>query len=562
MGTIGRAIILAFLALVVVSCGSSGTSDHDDIATQPSVNQSDDGSAGTGADPEGAVGGSEGTATDPEETAGQSGTKPATPADPGVSPAIPAIPGHAKGNPGGGSGGSGDVCYNTEFLGVWPNVDPNTRAITKIEITADSNVYTVHMWGSCSPTDCDWGTVTTPLSDADDGMLELFWDQGFATRTQELTLSSSGDLQLYNFNQYFDDSGRSDRVEYLSYYRESIPEYTSTDFCDAGGNGGTGGGGGGDNGNGGNGGGGNDNSAICNSVTWTKYGTSAVLSTGPEGSWDSIHVFHPSILFNGTIFQMWYEGYGLSGGGIGYATSPDGINWTKYGTSAVMSPGPDSWDRNRLTTPHVIFDGSEYQMWYAGGDGTRFAMGYATSPDGITWTKHGTSLVFNPDSTGWDSYSIYGQSVIYDGSNYQMWYTGNYVRGLNSSVRIGYATSFDGITWTRQSSYPVLDVGAYGSWDDYYVAYPSVISDGTGYQMWYVGHGGYTALIGHATSTNGMIWDKDISSPVLLKGVYGDWDDKFISNPSVMYDGTCHYMLYSGASKAGGGWNIGLAVKN
>jgi hypothetical protein len=44
-----------------------------------------------------------------------------------------------------------------------------------------------------------------------------------------------------------------------------------------------------------------------------------------------------------------------------------------------------------------------------------------------------------------------------------MWYTGN--RGSNPSC-VGYATSPDGLSWTRHVTNPVLDVGTTGDGDE------------------------------------------------------------------------------------------------
>ncbi len=63
-------------------------------------------------------------------------------------------------------------------------------------------------------------------------------------------------------------------------------------------------------------------------------------------------------------------------------------------TDCVKDPNPvlgvgqeGSWDDAAVNYPSVIVDGSNYKMWYGGYDGTNFRIGYATSPDGINWTK-------------------------------------------------------------------------------------------------------------------------------------------------------------------------------
>ena len=88
-------------------------------------------------------------------------------------------------------------------------------------------------------------------------------------------------------------------------------------------------------------------------------------------------------------------------GGIGYATSPDGIAWTKSGTAAVLPNLGYDWDSTPYH-PSVIYDGTVYHMWYSGCDysGSTCQEGYATSPDGATWTRrqvvtaHGRSRSF------------------------------------------------------------------------------------------------------------------------------------------------------------------------
>jgi hypothetical protein len=45
-------------------------------------------------------------------------------------------------------------------------------------------------------------------------------------------------------------------------------------------------------------------------------------------------------------------------------------------------------------TGSVLFDGTTYKMWYAGGNASWTGqIGYATSPDGITWTKNPNPVI-------------------------------------------------------------------------------------------------------------------------------------------------------------------------
>jgi hypothetical protein len=48
----------------------------------------------------------------------------------------------------------------SDVVGVWTNVNPATPSIAKIVVSGTSTgALTVHGYGACSPTPCDWGSV-------------------------------------------------------------------------------------------------------------------------------------------------------------------------------------------------------------------------------------------------------------------------------------------------------------------------------------------------------------------------------------------------------------------
>ena len=216
-------------------------------------------------------------------------------------------------------------------------------------------------------------------------------------------------------------------------------------------------------------------------TNWTKNSGNPVLSLGTGGSWDDEGVVLPSVIFESDIFKMWYHGDDGSATRIGYATSPDGVTWTKSGSNPVLSLGSSgSWDDAAILEPTVLFDGSIYHMWYQGFGGSNRRIGYATSPDGVTWTKSGSNPVLNLGSSGsWDDLELRQPFVILDGGLYRMWYTGS-----NGSIQqFGYATSTDGVSWTKHGGNPIMNRGASGSWDDVWMASPRVLMIGSSYEM-------------------------------------------------------------------------------
>ena len=281
---------------------------------------------------------------------------------------------------------------------------------------------------------------------------------------------------------------------------------------------------------------------------WIKYNNNPVLSGGPASTWDGGRIFYHIILFDGTQYRMWYTGYNpnLSAKpAIGYATSPDGINWTKYANNPILTPNPTGFEEDGLFEPVVIFDGARYQMWYDGSSQSEsvFATGYATSPDGINWTKHSGNPVLQRGPAGsWDDQGAFPSTVRFDGSNYRMWYT-----GFDGEVaRFGHATSSDGIHWSKYLGNPILNIGPAGAWDSVFLWLPDVHFDGTIYHMWYAGFGPATGGIGHATSFDGLDWNKDPANPILSPGAPGTWESEGVGDPRVLFEGNKYKMWYTG----------------
>ena len=126
------------------------------------------------------------------------------------------------------------------------------------------------------------------------------------------------------------------------------------------------------------------------------------------------------------------------------------VNWTKDTASnpVLLTGGSGAFDEEAIERPMVIKDGSTYKMWYSGQNASNeWQLGYATSSDGTTWTKDGGNPRLPPSGTGWDSYHVGFAWVIKDGSTYKMWYTGTDDPEDDVDSQIGYATSSDGVNW-------------------------------------------------------------------------------------------------------------------
>lgn len=290
---------------------------------------------------------------------------------------------------------------------------------------------------------------------------------------------------------------------------------------------------------------------------WVKHPDSPVLCPGAASAWDDNMAGAGSVIWHDGQFKMWYEG----NEGIGYATSPDGIVWTKHAGNPVLMPGSaGAWDAAQIDSPSVIAVDGVYHMWYSGVDAQDDnRIGHATSPDGLVWTKDPANPVIDTnDPYAWDAFEAIHPFVLYDDGAFKMYYNGH--DGLEQRILL--ATSDDGSAWTRYTSGWMLEPGAMGQWDDCELGPMTVLRAADGYHMWYTGWNDQDEFaIGYATSPNGLWWTKDTEhNPVLTRGAAGEWDDLLVFEPCIIQVDTVLTMWYSG-------WNgslvaTGLATAN
>ncbi len=283
-------------------------------------------------------------------------------------------------------------------------------------------------------------------------------------------------------------------------------------------------------------------------TVWIKYPANPVMVR--EGNFYEETIGSPSVILLRDTFRMYYAAGGRdTKGRIALALSTDGIHWTKYG-SATPVFGPDStgWDSHFLDTPDILYDG-QFKLYYFGdsdNDPPGGAIGLAVSSDGVSWSRVGTSPVLSPGADGdWDGLFLESPTVLYDPSSglYFMYFSG---ADTTWRVRIGGATSPDGIHWTKMPENPVLTPGGASDWDGFAVATPTVLKRDTLFEMWYCGasvedilaDGDIDTLwIGYATSNDGVVWTKHPENPLI--GTYtppadvrGPWAPDVVFVPS------------------------------
>lgn len=306
--------------------------------------------------------------------------------------------------------------------------------------------------------------------------------------------------------------------------------------------------------------------ALHAQIDWTQYSGNPVLDLGPASSWDAGTVFEHFVIKSGDTLKMWYSGNDASqifenDFGIGYAWSLDGINWTRHASNPVMVGRTGKWDNIGVAAPAIVQDGDTLRMWYhavtVAGAVPGKLIGYATSIDGVNWTRLDAPVLEAGASGEWDADILIAHAVVKDGDTYKMWYSGGTGAPPNVNFRIGYATSPDGVNWTKyddpattaspfQFSDPVIERGSSGSFDDGRAFTPHVLKTVSGYEMWYTGAGSaneFNQVIMYATSTDGINWTKHAGNPVLQ--VSKSWTQD-ITTPRVIRDGEQFRMWFNG----------------
>jgi len=95
--------------------------------------------------------------------------------------------------------------------GNWLNDNPNTGDNPEVDISVDGSAVSVHAFGACSPTNCDWGTAPADLSQWNSlQKLTAVWNQGFVIVTQTITFVSPTQVSIQNSYDFQPPDTRTD----------------------------------------------------------------------------------------------------------------------------------------------------------------------------------------------------------------------------------------------------------------------------------------------------------------------------------------------------------------
>lgn len=139
----------------------------------------------------------------------------------------------------------------------------------------------------------------------------------------------------------------------------------------------------------------------------------------------------PCVLHDNGRWRMWYIGGGnwIESAGKAYPLysmrhieSDDGLVWSGEPVECLVPDRPEEIGFGR---PYVIREGGTYRMWYSIRRVSGYRIGYATSPDGLQWTRRDDEAGIDCSDSGWDCEMICYAAVVPTKNNWFMFYNGN-----------------------------------------------------------------------------------------------------------------------------------------
>lgn len=163
---------------------------------------------------------------------------------------------------------------------------------------------------------------------------------------------------------------------------------------------------------------------------WIKY--SQPILQGTSG-WEYQLIPSSIVKFNGTYF-LYYTGRNLPEYKVGLAVSNDGINFTRYPGNPILTKD-NTWENSGVLDANVILENGLLKMVYMNSSGTGF--GFATSSNGMNWTKANNNPFFKNENTsnGWAAGKIAYPYMVKVPNETRIYYSGyNY---NDSKLKIG-----------------------------------------------------------------------------------------------------------------------------
>ncbi len=259
--------------------------------------------------------------------------------------------------------------------------------------------------------------------------------------------------------------------------------------------------------------------------------------------------FDPAVHKLGSLYRMWFSW--RTRHSIAYTESPNGYRWSA--PKIVLTVDPASPAQVEVNRPGVLVHRGIHHMWFTGQTAGTSQIYYATSADGISWSRVSREPVLTP-ARPWEQVAVMCPNVIWDeaSARFHLYYSGGEQDEPNA---VGFATSTDGVHWSR-SDEPVFVADRSHPWERDRVTGCDVHKLDGWYYMFYIGFSDIDhAGIGLARSRDGLTnWQRHPRNPILsAPGVLGpfSWDREAIYKPAAVLEEQRWTLFFNARGRAG-----------
>jgi len=238
-------------------------------------------------------------------------------------------------------------------------------------------------------------------------------------------------------------------------------------------------------------------------VEFTPHEHNPVFEASGPGHWDAMIRERGWILREDNVYHLWYTGYDSPKGPmkLGYATSPDGFTWTRY-------PGNPIYTEHWVEDMMVVKVGATYYMF---AEGLNDEAQLLTSTDRIHWTREGKLDIRKADGEPLSPGPFGTPTALYENGTWYLLYE-------RDDDAIWLATSKDLKTWTNVQDEPVIKRGP-EPYDRTMIAVNQVVKHEGRYYAYYHAtcpeNGNDQWSMNVAASTDLIHWEKYPGNPII-----------------------------------------------
>lgn len=254
---------------------------------------------------------------------------------------------------------------------------------------------------------------------------------------------------------------------------------------------------------------------------------------------------HAGVLLCFSLLASWALGQEP----VGEKFPPELVRFVPYRANPVFTAAKGQWDAKIRERGWIMKEGDIWKMWYTGysglgEDGGLRMLGYATSPDGIAWTRHAKNPLYT-------KHWVEDMMIVKHAGKYYM-----FAEGKDDRAQL--LVSDDGLAWSRigqldirkQAGEPIPD-GPFGT--------PTAWLEN---DTWHLFYERKDAGIWLATSKDMKVWTNVQDEPVMSPGP-AEYDKDLIALNQIIKHKGRYYAYYHGAAQNKTGprlWSTAVAT--